>query len=139
MRQDNFFRRKSIGGFYIPALSVVISVVVAVIYQIGFTGTTYLSPLVTVLTLAASVLFIVLSFFEKTQKFASPVAWVLQFLAFLSFISVSYMYLTEAFYAGVSVEAISNMNPAWPVTMIGLLINVILCNIGIYKKQERGN
>lgn len=133
-----FLKNKSIGGFYVPAVSVILSVVAVIVYAVGFNGTIYYSTMVVALPLVASVLFVVLSMVKQTANLASMVAGILQFVSLLMFISVSYMYLTEAFFGGISLEAIANMNTAWPVTLILLIVNVIVCNIGFYKKQERG-
>lgn len=138
MQVKKFLRGKSVGGFYVPAFSVVLSVAVAVEYAIGFNGSTYFFAEVAALPLIASVLFLALSLSKRTAAAAAPVAGILQFVSLLLFISTSYMYLTEAFFGGISLEAVANMNVAWPATLILLTVNVVLCNIGFYKKQERG-
>ena len=134
---NSIVKNKTVSGFWLPAVTVVLSVIVAIVYGVGFAGTVYQSTLVVALPLVASALFIVLSFTPFATPYASLAAGILQFVAFLTFILVSYNYLTEAFYGGVSLGAIGAMNKAWPVTLVLLLVNVIILNIGVYKAQER--
>lgn len=133
----DFFEKKTIGGFYVPALSILLSIVAVIVFPVGFSGSNYVTTPVIVLPLAASLAYIVLSLSEKTDGFASLVAGVLQFAALLCFISDTYLYLSEAFYGGFNMAAIAAMNLAWPATLFLLLANVVLCNIGIYKKQDK--
>lgn len=133
----NFLKNKSVGGFWIPAASLLPSVIVAIAYTVGFQGTKYASTAVAFLPLVASALFFILSATKWTAPFAAPAAGLVQFYTLLQFVSVSYMYLTEVFYGGVTMSAIGTMNKAWPITLILLIVNIVLCNIGFYHKQER--
>lgn len=137
MQIKKFFQNKSIGGFYVPAVSVLLSIVASTVFYLGFIGTKYYVQNVVLLPLLAAIAFIALSISSKTSFLASLVDGLLQFWALTQFMTGSYMYLTEAFYDGVSWNAIRYMNKAWPLTLVLLIVNVVLCNIGVYKKQER--
>ena len=78
-------------GFYLGVSSIVIGIIVAIIYQVHYTGTAYYSSVAVILPFIAALLFIGLSLFKETSKFAPIASSVLIFIAFLVFINASYM------------------------------------------------
>lgn len=132
-----FFKNKTVAGFWFPAVAAVLSIAAAGVYYIGFNDTQYYHAEVLPYTIAAAVVFVALSLIKPLAKLAALASGLVHFSALLTFINLSYMYLTECFYDGVSLETIKDMNFAWPITLALFIVSVVLCNIAVYKNPER--
>lgn len=124
-------------GFYLGVSSIVIGIIVAIIYQVHYTGTAYYSSVAVILPFIAALLFIGLSLFKETSKFAPIISSILIFIAFLIFINASYMYLSEVFYSGISKETLQALDKTYVVCIVLFLISGIVGNVAIYKKQNK--
>lgn len=132
-----FFKNKTVAGFWFPAVAAMLSLVAAGVYYIGFNGGQYYHAEVLPYTIAAAAIFVVMSLIKPLAKLAALASGLTHFTALLTFINLSYMYLTEAFYDGVSFETIKDMNFAWPIALALFIVSVVLCNIAVYKNPER--
>ena len=99
--------------------------------RIGFSAWAFSLPIV------GLCLFVVLSLFSKTSKFASIITTVLSFVSFLIFINASYMYLSEVFYGGFNMKAIQEMDKEYIISLFMFLISGIIGNVSIYQKQNK--
>ncbi|GEM_PF-888715 len=131
-RIKTFFQGRSILGFYLPALAMILALVSSLLYQITYFGTSYYNIIAFLFPLLSGVSFLVLIAFSKTERFASLAMGVLIFVGLLLFIRYVYMYLSTVFYDGISFDAISHMDSRFILIFLFELSAVIISNIGIY-------
>ena len=124
-------------GFYLALISSLLALVSGIIYKIKYDGSDYYSAWAFSLPIVGLCVFIVLSLFSKTSKFASIITTVLSFVSFLIFINASYMYLSEVFYGGFNMKAIQEMDKGYIVILFMFLISGIIGNVSIYQKQNK--
>ena len=124
-------------GFYLALISSLLALISGIIYKIKYDGSDYYSAWAFCLPIVGLCLFIVLSLFSKTSKFASIITTVLSFVSFLIFINASYMYLSEVFYGGFNMKAIQEMDKEYIISLFMFLISGIIGNISIYQKQNK--
>lgn len=113
-------------GFYIGAVSAILSVVVAIVYVAGYAGGKYMSWAVFFLPLLACAAYAGLSVSKKTAPFAAAVTAFLNLLTLCLFIRTVYMYLSEVFYGGVNVESMANLSFEFVFSLVAMLVNLIL-------------
>ena len=118
-------------------MSSLLALVSGIKYTIKYDGSDYYSAWAFSLPIVGLCLFIVLSLFSKTSKFASIITTVLSFVSFLIFINASYMYLSEVFYGGFNMKAIQEMDKEYIISLFMFLISGIIGNISIYQKQNK--
>lgn len=131
-----FFQTRG-AGFYVGAAGALLALIVSFVYLGGYVGSVYMSWWVFLLPLFSAILFAALSLFRITAPWAAVAVAALNFTAFLLFASATYLYLSQAFYAGVSWEAFQNIDPAFLVSALGLLIAFVLGNVSIYLNPSR--
>ena len=124
-------------GFYLAASAALLSVVVAVVYAIGYAQSEYMSWTAFALALIAAIAFIGMSLFKITSPWASVALCAIDFISFLLYIHAVYMYLSEVFYGGVTLSAMVQLNPFFVVCSVIWLIAVIAGNVSIYIRQEK--
>lgn len=124
-------------GFYLALISSLLALVSGIIYKIKCDGSDYYSAWAFSLPIVGLCVFIVLSLFSKTSKFASIITTVLSFVSFLIFINASYMYLSEVFYGGFNMKAIQEMDKEYILILFMFLISGIIGNVSIYQKQNK--
>ena len=101
----------------------------------------YMSYLVFALPFVAIAVFAGLYTFKVTRKYASMALLVFNFLSFLFFIKAVYMYLSEVFYAGVTLEAFGDMKIGFVLSLLFYLAAFVMSNVLFYikpivKKEE---
>ncbi len=135
-----FFKRRTVRGFYLPLFGALLSFVASLIYIFAYTGTNYFNIMAFLFPLFSVFGFIGLLLFSKTEKFASLCLCLFSFLGMLFFIHASYLYLSTVFYDGVTIQAILNINPCFVLTLLFELLTIVFGNIGVYvpprKEQE---
>ena len=124
-------------GFYLALISSLLALISGIIYKIKYDGSDYYSAWAFSLPIVGLCLFVILSLFSKTSKFASIITTVLSFVSFLIFINASYMYLSEVFYGGFNMKAIQEMDKEYIVILFMFLISGIIGNVSIYQKQNK--
>ena len=120
-------------GFYLALISSLLALVSGIKYD----GSDYYSAWAFSLPIVGLCLFVVLSLFSKTSKFASIITTILSFVSFLIFINASYMYLSEVFYGGFNMKAIQEMDKEYIISLFMFLISGIVGNVSIYQKQNK--
>ena len=141
-----FFNRPT--GFYISFVACVLSLIGAITYWLGYlvidqaSINKFYCEEVPLVLLIGSLVFLILMAFDKLAELATPVLWVTTLTGFgLSFVGQTgekgYMYFTEVFYNGVTVESLLAMKFGFVVPLLCMLIGLILCFIGIIMKQGR--
>lgn len=131
----NFFKRKS-PMFYIGLAGAIMSFISAFIYLFSYKGTRYFDSSALVFAVVACILYIALSILSITSGLASPIMALFSMLSFCKYVYATYMYLSEVFYHGVTLESIRMMNPAYVICIIGFLIPMLIGIVGFFVKQE---
>lgn len=135
---EEFFESRS-AGFYVSLAAAALSIITPILYVIAYAGTVYMSWIAFALPFVAAALFVGLAFFKQTERLAPLVMGIVDFVAFLLFIHAVYLYLSEVFFGGISLEAILNINPLFILCTLFFLACVVLSNIGVYMKQSSAN
>lgn len=131
----NFFKRKS-PMFYIGLAGAIMSFITAFIYLFSYKGTRYFDSASLVFAIIACILYIALSIFSITSGLAAPIMALFSMLSLCKYVYATYMYLSEVFYHGVTLESIRMMNPAYVICIIGFLIPMLIGIVGFFVKQE---
>ena len=135
-------------GFYVSLSACALSFIGSITYWLGYLlinqesiGKFYCwyTP---ALLLAGSILFLIIMLFDKISELGAPILWVTTLSAFgLSFVGQAgekgYMYFTEVFYNGVSMESVLAMKFGFIVPLICMVLALILSFAGTIMKQER--
>ena len=135
-----FFKNRTIRGFYLPCVAALLSLIASIIYISGYMGSSYYNILPFLFPLIGAVLFFGLIFFKLTERFAALVNEIFTFLGFLFFIRYVYLYLSTVFYDGISLQAIANISPVFTCVLLFELIAIVLANFGLYiapRKEEK--
>ena len=132
MRLFEFDSKLKTVGFAITVAAAALALVATFVYLGGYVGSIYMSWWVFVLALLSALVAGALVTFKRTAPFAPLAAALFSFAALLVFIRVTYLYLSEVFYAGVSAEAFANIDFAFVFSVVALLISAVLGNVGIY-------
>ena len=135
-----FFKNRTIRGFYLPCVAALLSLIASIIYIAGYMGSSYYNILPFLFPLIGAVLFFGLIFFKLTERFAALVNEIFTFLGFLFFIRYVYLYLSTVFYDGISLQAIANISPVFTCVLLFELIAIVLANFGLYiapRKEEK--
>ena len=143
----NYFSNRTT-GFYISFSACILSLLGAITYWLGYLAIDNLSigkfycEYTPILLLGGSVLFLVLMNFDFLSEIATPVLWVTTLSAFgLSFVGQAgekgYMYFTEVFYNGFSIDSLFAMKFGFIVPLILMFLTLILSFIGTIMKQGR--
>ena len=135
-----FFKNRTIRGFYLPCVAALLSLIASIIYIAGYMGSSYYNILPFLFPLIGAVLFFGLIFFKLTERFAALVTEIFTFLGFLFFIRYVYLYLSTVFYDGISLQAIANISPVFTCVLLFELIAIVLANFGLYiapRKEEK--
>jgi len=118
-----------------------LNVITLLAYWIGFPSEdaliTYFNIAVPLILLFGTLVAIGLSLHNLTFAFASPVLWLTTLAAFCINIVSSYLYFTEVFFAGFSIESLLSIKFAFMLSIILPIITLVLSFIGIMKKQYR--
>ena len=135
-----FFKNRTIRGFYLPCVAALLSLIASIIYIAGYMGSSYYNILPFLFPLIGAVLFFGLIFFKPTERFAALANEIFTFLGFLFFIRYVYLYLSTVFYDGISLQAIANISPVFICVLLFELIAIVLANFGLYiapRKEEK--
>lgn len=128
-------------GFYIFCVGALLNVITLLAYWIGFPTdsalATYYNSSVPLILLVGTFVAVGLSLCNFTCEFASPVLWLVTLAAFCINIVSSYLYFTEVFFAGFSIESLFSIKVAYFIALLGPLTTLVLSFIGIIKKQRR--
>lgn len=127
-------------GFYIMIAAAVLAFVEDIIYVKYYHGANllrYYSPTAFALPLVAIVACLVLSMFKITHKLAPLVLYGLELTAFVLFVDSTYMYLSSAFYGGVSASAILGLSPGFLVSAVMYVFILVLSMTAVFMKGRK--
>ena len=133
----SFFAGRTVRGFYFPVIAALLSLAAAIIYIVGYTGSSYYNLAAFLLPLIASIAYFARISLPWTSRYAATVLEILVFIGFLIFVRHVYLYLSEVFYAGVTPTAIAALKPQFVLTLVFELLAVILANFGIYVAPKK--
>ena len=130
-------RSQRIFGFYFAAFSAFVSIAAAIVYAVFYGQSQYFDGWAVALPLVGFALLLTLGNFKATAAFAPIVLFAVNFGALLVYVHAVYPYLGEAFYSGVTIEAIFNLSPAFVLTFLLYLIGCALCNASAWMPQRK--
>lgn len=138
------FRRWTIGAYF-SLVATVLGLVAAIVYQAAYGGTQYyevwavLLPVFGVIGFLFGTVSRVLGgkVWNTVADFMPVVLLICAFATFLTYIHAVYLYLGDVFYAGVTAEAFSKMNPLFIVTAVLYLVAFILSNVACWMRQRK--
>lgn len=137
MQKIKDFLGKKALGFWFSAAAAVLSVVLFVVYLIGYAGSEYMSWGVPVLIIVSVLAFAGLTYFDKTAAYAPVALLVPAFGGFCVYICSIQIYVAAAFPDGIKPEAFSALSPVFYLTFIFFLLITIAGHIGVYMKQNK--
>lgn len=123
-------------GFWLLVPVVVLSFIVPFVYLAGFKLTNQFSGWGMALPFIA-ILGFVAAFFKPTEKYAPIIMYILEFVSLLVFVKTSYMYLTTAFFNGITGNILVQAGFPYSFCTIALLLNMALCIAAMFLKQGR--
>lgn len=138
MKLFDFRSKIKLAGFIVTVAAALLALVVSFVYLGGYVDSIFMSWWVFVLPLVSAVAAGALIVFRKTAPYAALTVAVLNFAAWLVFIHATYLYLSEAFFGGVSAEALAGLDPFFVLSLVILPIVAILGNVGIYLLSAKG-
>ena len=130
----DFFAKKTI-GYYLGLVAAILLVFVGIFYGVTYAAeTAYYNAIVWLLAVVGGLGYIGLSCFDITAPFAPiAVGWgaLGTFVAHLRYV---YMYFTNIFFNGVTMDALLSMNFTVVLTIIGPIVCLILAIISFFTK-----
>lgn len=131
------WKELSVSYMIFAALSSVLAIVAAIVFQVSYHGTQYYELLAVILPLIGVAAFLLLNFVRPVRPFAGIVLWLFLFVSFLVYVHAVYMYLSEVFYSGITAEAISSISPAFIGTMVLYLGAAIVANVTAWLRKTK--
>lgn len=131
-----FFQQRGI-GFYLTAIAALLSLIIAIVYIIGYTGSVYFFWFVFWMPLLAAVAFIAMAPFKFLGHLSACVTGLIDFIMLLLFIVHFIPYLTGIFYSGITAQALSSLDFAFVFTLFGTIVAIVLANMGMYMSHAR--
>ena len=118
-------------GYYLMIAAAILALVEDIIYVSYYQSVNllrYYSSTAFILPFIAVAACLVLSMFDVTHKLAPLALYGIELCAFVLFIDSTYMYLSSAFYGGISASAIFGLSPGF---LLGVLLYVIILALSI--------
>lgn len=131
-----FFQQRGI-GFYLTAIAALLSLIIAIVYIIGYTGSVYFFWFVFWMPLLAAAAFIAMAPFQFLGHLSACVTGLIDFIMLLLFIVHFIPYLTGIFYSGITAQALSSLDFAFVFTLFGTIVAIVLANMGMYMSHTR--
>ena len=132
----SFFKERTVLGFYLPFVGSLLSLFIGFFY-LGFSSSRFYSAFSGPFFIAGGALFLILSLFPLTSRFASFPLFGFVFAGFLTMIKDGYIYFSEVFYGGFSIAALFKMDPFFLYPLLGSIVVMILSEFGIYKPSRK--
>ena len=134
-----FFKTRTV-GYYIMIATAILALVENIIYVVYYHGIDllrYYSQTAFILPFFAVVACVALSMFKVTHKWAPLALFGIELCAFVLFIDSTYMYLSSAFYGGISAEAISDLNSGFLACVILYVVILALSIAAVFMKGRK--
>ena len=123
-------------GFYVGAAAMLITIAQAVLYAAFFKQTAFFDSLAVVLSVAGAVAFLLASLTTYSSPYAPVALAAADFVGLLAFIKATYMYLSDAFYGGFSLSALSSLGGGYISVFLLFLLSCVAANVAVYFKQN---
>ena len=127
-------------GYYIMIVTAILALVENIIYVVYYHGIDllrYYSQTAFILPFFAIVACVALSMFKVTHKWAPLALFGIELSAFVLFIDSTYMYLSSAFYGGVSVDVILQLNPGFLICVVFYVVILALSIATVFMKGRK--
>lgn len=131
-----YFQQRG-AGFYLTASAALLSIIVAIVYIVGYTGSVYFYWFVFLMPLFAAAAFVAMAPFRFLGHLSAFVTGIIDFIMLLLFIVYFIPYLTGIFYSGITMQAIASLDFAFVFTLFGTITAIVLANIGMYLSHAR--
>ena len=131
-----FFKMRWV-GFFLLFPVVVLSIVLPIIYMVGFLKTDYMSAWVVVLSVVSIATF-ALAFFKPTARYAPIAMFAMELAGLLVFVKTSYMHLTTAFFGGINGNVFEQAGFPFSFCAIAYVLNIAICIAAMFFAQYRG-
>lgn len=124
--------------FYIAAAAALCLVSAAVVLAACYSDSKYMSWIAFALSLAGIAVYCLLMVCRHTEQYAAVALFAFSFAAFLLYISGIYMYFSDVFYSGVTLEAFRNMDASFVSCTVLYLVATVLSNVAVWLKVDTG-
>ena len=135
----NFFRERTVRGFYFPLVAAILSLISSIVYISSYLSTSYYHITAFLFPLLGFIFFVAMSLFKWTKNYAAIALELFTFLGFIFYIRYIYLYLSTVFYDGISMQAIGNLSPSFVIVLLFELTAVVLSNFAIYIPPVKAN
>ena len=123
-------------GFYALVAAVVLTLIIPFVYKSGFEITNYYSGTAFALPFL-SLIALVLAACKYTERYAPVALFIIILISFLVFIETSYMYLTSAFFGGITGNILKQAGFPYSFCTIAHLVGLILSGVAVFAKPAR--
>ena len=141
--KPNFFKeflKTRTVGYYIMIAAAVLALVENIIYVSYYQSVNllrYYSQTAFILPFIAVVACVALSMFKITHKLAPVVLYGIELYAFVLFMDSTYMYLSSAFYGGISASVIFQLSPGFLLSVALYVIILVLSMMAVFMKGRK--
>lgn len=135
MKILNDFLAKKTVGYYIGLVSAVLLLFIGIYYAATYASeTAYYNAVVWLLAVFGGLGYIALSLFDVTAALAPIAAGFGALGTFVAHLRYVYMYFTNIFFNGVTMDALMSMNFTVTLTILGPIVCLVLAIVSFYKK-----
>ena len=134
-----FFKTRTV-GYYIMIGAAILALVEDIIYVSYYQSVNllrYYSQTAFILPFVAVVACVALSMFKVTHKWAPVALYGIELCAFVLFIDSTYMYLSSAFYGGISASVIFELSPGFLVSVVLYIVILVLSIVAVFMKGRK--
>lgn len=127
-------------GYYLMIAAAILALVENIIYVSYYQSVNllrYYSQTAFILPFVAIVACLALSMFKVTHKWAPLALYGIELCAFVLFIDSTYMYLSSAFYGGISASAIFGLSPGFLCSVVFYVVILALSMAAIFMKGRK--
>ena len=127
-------------GMMLTIIGLVATLVTIIIYKVAFSGISWIKYYHFSVTLCMGLgigLASVALIFKRSARFAPFILLGLDFLAFLLFFRFAYLYFSEIFYSGFTIQLFFQMYYGYLVMIFVLLITFIILVVACFMKQTQ--
>lgn len=130
----DFLAKKTV-GYYIGLVSAVLLLFIGIYYAATYASeTAYYNAVVWLLAVFGGLGYIALSLFDVTAALAPIAAGFGALGTFVAHLRYVYMYFTNIFFNGVTMDALMSMNFTVTLTILGPIVCLVLAIVSFYKK-----
>lgn len=135
----DFFKSRRL-GFYFTVAAVLLALIQVIIYAAAFSTirfVVYKHWSVILFSVFAILAGIGLSCTKWTETFAPVAILVFEVLSFVMFVKFGYMYFSEHFYGGVTLETIFSLHYGYLGSIILYILTWAVCAAAMFMRQSK--